>query len=387
MGRTLLSTREIGSVQRNDIDITTTGQALVTKLVAGTNISFSSTGVDAGTGDVTINASGGSSSLTSTYIGYGDGSNVLTGSSKLTWNNSSNTMNLNYIASTPLPSSVELARMNFGFNGSITMSSISTTDARMDFTGGSGNSTGGAGLHFNTVYSGGIFFNIGGAGDVFYIDGTNDMTYIAYRMQLPARTSDNLYSLSAGQLIFRTDINGGTMRTYDGSNWRSVLTLNANDEALINTTDQGNYKLQVGGDIWSSATNVLFTGLASGSTTPTPTGTEHIVTIDANGLLGHRVIPGIGSSIVRSITSVTGTTSAGSTAGTDFVYLASGTFTITLPTAVGNTNRYTIKNTGSGTISIGTTSSQTIDGGAAPISISAGNSLDLISDNANWFII
>lgn len=59
MGATQLSTRQLGasSVNKDDIDTTTTGKALVTKLVAGTNISFSSTGVDAGTGDVTINAS------------------------------------------------------------------------------------------------------------------------------------------------------------------------------------------------------------------------------------------------------------------------------------------------------------------------------------------
>lgn len=55
MARTQLSTRELTGIQRNDIDIITTGQALVTKLIAGTNITFASTGVDAGTGDVTIN--------------------------------------------------------------------------------------------------------------------------------------------------------------------------------------------------------------------------------------------------------------------------------------------------------------------------------------------
>lgn len=59
MGRTQLTSREIGSVQRNDFDTTTTTQAVITKVIAGTNVTISSTGVDAGTGDVTINASGG----------------------------------------------------------------------------------------------------------------------------------------------------------------------------------------------------------------------------------------------------------------------------------------------------------------------------------------
>lgn len=57
MPRTQLTTREIGSVQRDDLDVTTAGQAVVRKIIAGTNITISQTGVDNGTGDVTINAS------------------------------------------------------------------------------------------------------------------------------------------------------------------------------------------------------------------------------------------------------------------------------------------------------------------------------------------
>jgi hypothetical protein len=42
------------TVQRQDLDTSTVGQAVVTKLIQGSNISLSSTGADAGTGDVTI---------------------------------------------------------------------------------------------------------------------------------------------------------------------------------------------------------------------------------------------------------------------------------------------------------------------------------------------
>lgn len=45
-------------VQRLDLDINTSGQAVIRKLVAGTGVTLTSTGVDAGTGDVTIDASG-----------------------------------------------------------------------------------------------------------------------------------------------------------------------------------------------------------------------------------------------------------------------------------------------------------------------------------------
>lgn len=54
-----------GSIQRVDLDVTTTGQALITKVLAGDNISLNSTGVDSGTGDVTINVTGLASVATS----------------------------------------------------------------------------------------------------------------------------------------------------------------------------------------------------------------------------------------------------------------------------------------------------------------------------------
>jgi hypothetical protein len=43
-----------GSIQRADLDTSTVGQAVVAKLVQGTNVTLSSTGADSGTGDVTI---------------------------------------------------------------------------------------------------------------------------------------------------------------------------------------------------------------------------------------------------------------------------------------------------------------------------------------------
>jgi hypothetical protein len=48
-----------GSIQRVDIDVSTAGQALIRKVIAGAGITLVSTGADAGTGDVTISAAGG----------------------------------------------------------------------------------------------------------------------------------------------------------------------------------------------------------------------------------------------------------------------------------------------------------------------------------------
>jgi hypothetical protein len=59
---------------------------------------------------------------------------------------------------------------------------------------------------------------------------------------------------------------------------------------------------------------------------------------------------------------------------------------LTLPTAVGNTNTYYIKVT-SGTLTINTTSSETIDGSTS-ITISVPDTArTLISDGSNWKIM
>lgn len=91
--------------------------------------------------------------------------------------------------------------------------------------------------------------------------------------------------------------------------------------------------------------------------------------------------------IVRSIISTATSLTANSAADTDFIYLVSGTTTITMPTAVANTNQYTIKNIGTNTVTIATTSSQTIDGSTTITLPRQYSSVTLISNNSNWFII
>ena len=95
---------------------------------------------------------------------------------------------------------------------------------------------------------------------------------------------------------------------------------------------------------------------------------------------------GGGAGITRNVSSVAVDTSAGDTADIDYVYLVSGTTTITLPTAVGNDNLYTIKNVGVGVVTVATTSAQTIDGDTTITMPVQYTSVDLISDGANWSI-
>jgi hypothetical protein len=59
MAQTVIRGNQIlnNTVQRQDLDTSTVGQALVTKIVQGAGITLSSTGADSGTGDVTVAAS------------------------------------------------------------------------------------------------------------------------------------------------------------------------------------------------------------------------------------------------------------------------------------------------------------------------------------------
>ena len=65
----------------------------------------------------------------------------------------------------------------------------------------------------------------------------------------------------------------------------------------------------------------------------------------------------------------------------------SGSFTVTLPTAVGlDGQAFVVKNSGTGAITIATTSSQTIDGATTATMSTQYESISLISNGANWII-
>jgi hypothetical protein len=69
-----------------------------------------------------------------------------------------------------------------------------------------------------------------------------------------------------------------------------------------------------------------------------------------------------------------------------FIECTTGTFTVTLPTAVGIAGKtYIIKNRGSGVITVGTTSSQTIDG-VTTRTLATYSTLYVESNGANWSV-
>lgn len=107
------------------------------------------------------------------------------------------------------------------------------------------------------------------------------------------------------------------------------------------------------------------------------------VTLAATGGGGGGSVTGI----IRSVNNIAVSTAAGNTAGTDYVYLASGTLNVTLPTSIGNLNMYTVKNVGAGTVTILPTGAETIEGAANITMPVQFTSVDLISNNSgNWNI-
>lgn len=88
--------------------------------------------------------------------------------------------------------------------------------------------------------------------------------------------------------------------------------------------------------------------------------------------------------IKESVTSQTGTYSVAATIST---VLANGTFTVTIPNATTSLGRViNVKDTGTGTITVAT-SGGNIDGAATAVITKQYNSISVVSDGTNWFII
>lgn len=105
------------------------------------------------------------------------------------------------------------------------------------------------------------------------------------------------------------------------------------------------------------------------------------VTISATG--GGGSVGGI----IRSINNVNTSQAVGATAGTDYVYIASAGVNLTLPSASGNENLYTIKNTGNSSVLVSPDGADTIDSDTNLILVTQYTAVDLVSNGTdNWNI-
>lgn len=113
------------------------------------------------------------------------------------------------------------------------------------------------------------------------------------------------------------------------------------------------------------------------SITNLPTGTTS-TTLALGSMIGNS----------RTVAAITTTTTGAAAANTDYVYYWSGStpFTYTQPTAVANTNLYTLKNASTVNQAVVFTGAESADGSATLI-ITPNTSVDLISNNTNYMIV
>lgn len=109
--------------------------------------------------------------------------------------------------------------------------------------------------------------------------------------------------------------------------------------------------------------------------------TDGFYVMSANGALKTTVKTVLATTAYRAI-------SAGRTldATDELVECIANSFTVTFPTAVGFTASYTVKNSGTGTITLATTASQTIDG-SSTVTLNQYDAITVRSNGLNWLII
>jgi len=196
---------------------------------------------------------------------------------------------------------------------------------------------------------------------------------------------NGIYVTAAGAWTRAEDANTSSkvtagMYTYveEGTDFYSTGWVLVTQNAVLDTDDL-EFQQFTGQGILESGSGIIVLG-------NTVNASYDGTTINVNGsdelTIPSGVIP------AKSINTISTNTSAGSAAKTDYYYFVSGNTTLTLPTAVGNTNIYTIKKTDvSNTVTIATTSSQTIDGSGSKSLSTQYEVTRLISNNSNWMVI
>lgn len=97
--------------------------------------------------------------------------------------------------------------------------------------------------------------------------------------------------------------------------------------------------------------------------------------------------PSGGGSYSYTVTSRSTSYSETATSGDQYVLATGAAVTVTLPTAVGNTARFTFKLMVAGTMTLDGAGSETIDGALTASTSVQYTAITIISDNANWVIV
>lgn len=230
--------------------------------------------------------------------------------------------------------------------------------------------SGNSGKYLTTDGERSSWATVSGSGDVVGPASATDSNFAAFDTTTGKLIKDSTYNAASFAAALGADDNYVTdaEKTVIGN----TSGTNTGDQSLFST-------IAVSGqsNVVADSTGDTLTLIAGSNITITTNATNDSVTITGSGG---------GSGITRSVNSISTPTTAGSTASTDYVYFVSGTTTITQPTAVGNTNRYSIKNTGSDTVTVAFDGAETADG-SSTLTLLPNVSVDLISNGTIWFIL
>jgi len=97
--------------------------------------------------------------------------------------------------------------------------------------------------------------------------------------------------------------------------------------------------------------------------------------------------PSGGGSYSYTVTSQSVSYAETATSGDQVVLVTGAAVTVTLPTAVGNTARFTFKLMVAGTMTLDGAGAETIDGAATASTAVQYTAITIVSDNANWVIV
>ena len=145
---------------------------------------------------------------------------------------------------------------------------------------------------------------------------------------------------------------------------------------------------------WLTVSGSPITGSGTLAVTATSTG-ANLFLAAPNGTAGAMTpraivvadLPPNGNS--TQFVTVTSNTTLTNTSTSVLVNATGGAVTITLPTAIGSNYQYTVKkiDSSANTVTVNTTSAQTIDGASTQVISGQYNSMTVKSDNNNWYII
>lgn len=202
------------------------------------------------------------------------------------------------------------------------------------------------------------------------------------------------------EVISRTANRGGSMNRQIRVEGVDVLkrytdiNIYGVSSSVITSVDDVKKRVNIGiqGGGGSSASSI---GLYTNSVLNGSQGTLNLtqgtnITVSDNGT-GTITISASAGSVVAGITRIASVISVSSTlaaaALTDYVMFANVGIQVTLPTAISNSNLYTIKNLSVSSVLIGVSAGQTIDGSSTALLPVQYQSLDLMSNGSVWGVI